>query len=408
MDPVTRGALIRALAAFSVVLVLGSAVVVVAESLRDRGPEEALPTASLSPSSEAPLPETWLTWIPSGLPEGFGQQLTVVPAVADVTVATADIAWMSGSTDDAGVPVDAPPAPYLIPIDVTGVEPAFTSFVPMPERSLVAALGPGEGILSETAAKLRGLGQGATMTFTEGDVAVIGTLPDALMGGYELLMTRPAAERIGVTQERYALFHVRPDSAAEPDRLAALFLPYVPTTFPYADVEVRAPGQARYLRANDRALPPALLKELFGEFTAIPDLAAPGPIAVDPDWVSEHITTRDVDIIGEVTCHPEVLRALQKAMAALTASGDADTVQSIGECYEAVIDPADPDGPLNARAFGAAIDLNPTTNHEGDPPDQPRKLVAALEKVGFGWAGVDAFPRGSLFRWARAAAPPQV
>jgi len=61
--------------------------------------------------------------------------------------------------------------------------------------------------------------------------------------------------------------------------------------------------------------------------------------------------------------------------------------------------------PLTARAFGAAIDLNPATNDEGDPPDQPRKLVTAMGKAGFGWGGVDAYPQGATFRWNRAAAP---
>lgn len=404
MDPLTRRALFRALVAFLAVFLLGSAGLFAIDTLRGSGPVEAEPSPTVSPPPGVALPETWLVWVPSGLPEGFGEQLTVVNAVGDVTVATADIAWMTSSTDEAGVPVDAATEPYLIPIDVTGVEPAFTSFVPKPERQLVADLGPGQGILSESAAGLRGLGAGTTMTFGEEDVEVVGTLPDELMGGYELLMMRPSAERIGVTHERYALFHVREGLVPDPERLAALFLPYVPPDFPYGSVEVRAPGQARYLRANDRELPPVLLKQRFGEFRAIPDPQDPGPLQVDPSWVGEHIASVDLPVIGGVTCHEQAIRALRRAMNGLGQAA-VTAIQSVGDCYEAVADPDDPDGPFTARAFGAAIDLNPATNDEGDPPDQPRKLVTAMGKAGFGWGGVDAYPQGATFRWNRAAAP---
>lgn len=402
MDPMTRRALVRALAAFLAVLMLGGAGVFAVERLRGAGPEAADPPGpSGSPSPNAPLPEAWLVWVPSGLPEGFGEQLTVVNAVDDVTVATADISWMRSSTDAQGVPVDAPAEPYLIPIDTTGVEPAFAAFVPEPERTLVADLQPGEGILSESAAHLRGLGAGAIMSFALGtDVTITGTLPDALMGGYELLVTRPTAEDIGVTHERYALFHVREGLDPEPDQLALRFLPYL-SAHPYGEVEVRAPGQARYLRANDRELPPIALKQRFGEFSAIPDLESPGPLEVDPTWVQEHIESREVPVLGTLTCHEEALAALVRAMRKLVAAGNEDTITEVGDCYEAIADPEDPNGPLNSRAFGAAIDLNEADNAPGDPPAQDDQLVGPMAKAGFGWGGLDAYPQGALFRYAR-------
>mgnify|MGYP003406485471 CR=1 FL=1 len=60
------------------------------------------------------------------------------------------------------------------------------------------------------------------------------------------------------------------------------------------------------------ALRPAIVQA--AEFLlAIPDLLAPGPLEVDPAWVSEHITTRDLPVLGEVTCHTQASRALQRA-----------------------------------------------------------------------------------------------
>jgi hypothetical protein len=402
VDPLTRRALLRALAAFLAVLVIGSATVSAVGALRDLGPDpvaEPSPSASILPG--APLPEAWLVWVPGGLPEGFGEQLTLVNSVDDVTVATADIAWMESSVDDDGIPVDSPSENYLIPIDVTGVEPAFTAFVPQPERALVASLEPGEGILSESAARLRKLGEGARMSFPDDrDITIIGTLPDALMGGYELLTTRPTAEQIGASRERYALFHVREGLSPDPGRLAALFEPYAIES-PYGGVEVRAPGQARFLRANDRELPPALLKQRFGEFTAIPDLDDPGPIQVDPAWVQEHIESQELPVVGTLTCHADALAAIRRAMKKLLEDGDEDAVTDVGDCYEAIADPDDPNGPLTSRAFGASLSLNPAENDDGDPAIQDEALVVAMAKAGFGWGGVDAYPQGALFRYAR-------
>ena len=91
-------------------------------------------------------------------------------------------------------------------------------------------------------------------------------------------------------------------------------------------------------------------------------------------------------------------------MRSLVAQGDEDAVTDVGDCYEAVIDPDDPNGPLTSRAFGASLTLNAAENDDGDPPDQPESLVEAMAKGGFGWAGNDAYPQGSLFRFTRLPA----
>ena len=72
MDALTRQALVRALVAFLAVLVLGSAGLFAIDTLRGSGPTQAEASPSPSPSPGVALPETWLVWVPSGLPEGFG------------------------------------------------------------------------------------------------------------------------------------------------------------------------------------------------------------------------------------------------------------------------------------------------------------------------------------------------
>ena len=209
--------------------------------------------------------------MPGGLPPSYGDLVSTVPDIVASTTATADIAWMTASLDADGNGVDEPQAPMMIPMEVTGVDPTFAAFIPEPERQLVQNLRPGEGILSESEANLRGLGPGSTLLFRGGEqVDVIGTLPDALMGDYEVLVTRETARQLGVTHDRYVLFHVRPGTDLTPTDLVPAFRDLLPADTPYPAIEVRAPGETAYLRANDRAITPIALKLKFGEFTAVP------------------------------------------------------------------------------------------------------------------------------------------
>jgi hypothetical protein len=332
--------------------------------------------------------------------------MTALPAVDDTTTATADIAWLTSSANPRGTLVDRPSDPYMIPIDTTGVEPAFASFLQSPERLLVADLQPRQGILSESEAKLRRLDVGSTLTFTTGvEVSIVGTLPDILMGGYELLVGRSTAQRIGVTHERYVLFHVKPYSHTTSQSLAQRLVPYLPLDVPHPVVEVRAPGETTYLRANDREAPPIVLKQRFGEFDAHPDPQAARRIVIDPSWVQTHIASENLPVLGTVVCNTVALDLLRRAMNELRSKGHADDVTGVGPCYQKVMDATGPDGPLSAAPFGAAILIDPGSNEPGSTPSQPPSVIAAMARWGFGWAGRDAYPQGALFRFhARSVA----
>jgi hypothetical protein len=409
MDDLTRSAVIRGVAAFAVVLFVGSAVVYASGRL-DNGTGQTLsPSPSVTAAPPSPgmeTPEAWLAWVPGGLPDGFASSMTALPAVDDTTTATADIAWLTSSANPRGALVDRPSDPYMIPIDTTGIEPAFASFLQSPERELVADLQPRQGILSESEAKLRRLEVGSTLTFTTGvEVSIVGTLPDILMGGYELLVGRSTAQRIGVTHERYVLFHVKPYSHTTSQALAQRLVPYLPLDVPYPVVEVRAPGETTYLRANDREAPPIVLKQRFGEFDAYPDPQAARRIVIDPSWVQTHIASENLPVLGTVVCNTVALDLLRRAMNELRSKGHADDVTGVGPCYQKVMDPTGSDGPLSAAPFGAAILIDPGSNEPGSTPSQRPSVIAAMARWGLGWAGRDAYPQGALFRFhARSVA----
>jgi hypothetical protein len=407
MDALERRALTRGLVTFVGVALIGSTVVWFG-GRSDAGSAEPTGSTGPSPSTSvaAPTPEAWLAWVPGGLPSGFGDLVSTVPDVTATTTATADIAWMTASLDANGDGVDQPEPPMVIPMDVTGVDtPTFATFLPEPERQLVEGLRPGEGILSESEANLRKLGAGSTLLFRGGQkVNVVGTLPDALMGAYELLVPIETGQKLGVITERYVLFHVKSNATVTADDLVPAFLDLVPVTEPYPAVEIRAPGDTAYLRANDRVMPPLFLKETFGEFTARPDTPEQGQIEIDKRWVQDHIQSATLPVLGSITCNAEILPLLKRAIHAIVADGTSTSITDVGQCFDPVSAPDDPSGPLTPADWGVSIQLDPSSNPPGEQPTMPKAIVQQMYKVGFGWGGNDAYPQGALFRYRTVSA----
>lgn len=410
MDELSRRALVRAVVAFAITFVVGGLVVFTGSTLLSEGDVAAPSSPSPTPVSPSGGPEpevfpTWLMWIPGGLPSGVGESVTRVPTISSATTATADVAWMSRSLDASGAVIEDPPDPSAIPIDVTGVEPTFPAFVPEEVRGPIDDLGPGEGLLSESGASLRGIGEGGTLEFDTGAaVTIVGVLPDDALGGYELMVTRSTGAGIGVTHARYVLFQVRPGAEPLPSSLALQLLPYLPDTARYYAVEVRAPGDVVYRRANDRELPLALLKRRFGEFGATIDPAT-GALTIDPAWVQERIVSQSIPVLGTVTCHRKALIELTDAMARVEADGTAELITDVGDCFDPTAQVDDPDGTLSSADFGAAIEINLGGNGPGEEPTQPDSVVQAMMANGFGWGGRDAWPQGALFRFRRPPPP---
>jgi hypothetical protein len=406
MDDVQERALTRGLGTFLVVMIVGSLLVTLLSGHDDASgvaaPSTTATSAGPSASAAVAAPQAWLAWVPGGLPQGFGDLVSTVDDVTASTTATADIAWMTASFDAEGDGVDQPKSPWMIPLDVTGVEPTFASFIPEPERQLVQNLGTDEGILSESEAHLRGLGQGSSLLFRGGaTIDVVGTLPDALMGAYELLVPRATATEIGVTHERYSLFHVRQQANRTSRSMQPPIEDLLPPDAAFPAVEVRAPGEATYLRANDRAIPPLELKQTFGEFEARPDPTDAGRISIEPAWVQDNIRSATLPVLGTVTCASRLLPLLKQAAREITAQGLESEIVDVGPCFDPVSSPTDPNGPLSTADWGVSIQLNPSSNPPGSRPSQPKDLVHEMYRLGFGWGGNDAYPQGALFRYRK-------
>ncbi|HEX6400113.1 MAG TPA: M15 family metallopeptidase [Actinomycetota bacterium] len=349
-------------------------------------------------------PETFLAWVPRGLPDRFAARVARQPQIGRLAVVAEDNVWLVRSWSAAGELVDRPERPYRIPLDVAAVDPmTFAPFLPPADQATLAAIENGEGILGSTSASVRRLGPGALLELGGGKrIRIAAVLPDELVGASELLVSQETGRRIGVTRERYLL--IRPP-ATEPMSSASLrraIQPLLPRHLGvFRRVQVRAPGETPYFRAGDAVLPPVLLKALFGEFAARPTPGEPGSLEVDPEWIRTHLVTTGIPLLGRVTCHTGIVPQLRGAMRELRDAGAAHVIRSFHGCFVPRFISRDPTALLSHHSWGVAFDVNLVGNYYGVEPHQPLRLRRTLARWGFIWGGTFVVPDGNHFEYRR-------
>jgi hypothetical protein len=339
---------------------------------RTGGPTSRLP---LAPTSAAPAEPTLLVWTSGGLPAGFPEQVGALDGIERVAVVAGDLVDLAATFDADGRPVDAPPDGMRIPLDAFAIDPGtYPAFVGAPDRDALAALGPGEALLGATSAQLRRLGPGAVLELGGGQrLTVAGVVADEAVGAAELVVTQASAPRVGITTPRFLLATYAGERSA--------IEPAIATLLPGTPVRFRAPGEAQFLRHADLVLPQALVKERFGEFAY-----APGTdrfVTVDPAYTAANIVTATVPILGPVTCHREVIPALEGALGELERSGLASLVDPAGYqgCFVASVIPGA--GGLSRHSWGIAIDVNFLPNPTGLPSFADPRLIGVMDRWGF-------------------------
>jgi hypothetical protein len=112
-----------------------------------------------------------------------------------------------------------------------------------------------------------------------------------------------------------------------------------------------------------------------------------GHIAPDPIWVSSHIATKTVPILGDVTCNRLIFPQLEAALRDVQSQGLADKIHP-GE-YAGCYYPRFIAGTtsLSNHAFGLALDLNVPGNQRGTVGEMDRGVVAIFKHWGFTWGG---------------------
>jgi hypothetical protein len=203
-------------------------------------------------------------------------------------------------------------------------------------------------------------------------VRVVGVVADGLARDAEVVVAAadvPRAER----RQTAAVVATR-DPAAVADAVPEDRL----TRVAVLDSQPTAPGRG-IIRA-------VTVKRRFGEF-AVRLPYGDDWIGIDPRWPRRNVVSRNVPILGSVTCHRAMIGPLRRALTRLRRRGLARLVDpaDYAGCYAPRRIPGS--GSLSLHAWGLAVDINASENPQGSRPRQDPRLVRAFEREGFTWGG---------------------
>ena len=378
------------------------------------GDDEAQP--SVAPPSTAPAPtaaspttppaaalreQVVLAWTPGGLPEGFAEAAQEVAGVDHVVAVTSGTAWLRRSLDPAGSVFEQPPDGLAVPLEVAGVEPqGYARVLRDGPPQLRDALAAGQAVVGSSAAVIRGVGAGSSLVFDHAQVRVAAVVPDEAIGWHEAMFDGATATSLGVDVPRYLL--ILPEPGAD---LTSIREGLVSIETGGKPLRIRLPGETPYLRHADAVLPAVEMKRLMGEFAASP--RQDGTLAQDPAWVRDTIVEAEVPILGRVRCNRHLLPQLRGALAEVVERGLSHLVDpaDYGGCHFARFIGWDPAAPISRHAWGAAIDINVSTNRLGDPPRMDPRVVEIFERWGFVWGGRWSRPDPMHFELGRLLSP---
>lgn len=255
-------------------------------------------------------------------------------------------------------------------------------------------------LMGETSARLRGAQAGDEITFVGWDgldhTTVLGLIvPDEAVDGAELVFSIDVAASFEFVRPSSIKILNAPD--AEDAR----------TAVSEAFTDRRLGISLSTDRPNpDSVSSSATLKERFGEF-AYRVTGRGDQIEIEEAWLEANIVTVDLPILGVFKCHRKVVPYLEAVVDDIVHGGlasqiDSDDFQLAGGCFNSrMIRGGDKGGAISRHAWGAAIDINPSTNPYGGAITMDRQVAEIFHYWGFAWGGGWVYTDGGHFEWKR-------
>lgn len=293
--------------------------------------------------------------------------------------------------------VQRPPAGMGYPMSVSAMDPeGISRFLGSDVRAM---LGPGRIVMSERSAALRGARVGDTVEIegwndTVWTLEISGIVADADIEWAEIVMDTGVAVGLGLERPSLALIDGIDDESTARSMLNAI----------RSDLPIRVTFPGDPHDPTDDVLPTVAVKERFGEFAFVHD--GPGDsITIDQEWVDANIVTLDIPRLGPFFCHRQLAPYVRSAMQELEATGlagliDSEDFQLAGGCWvPRLIRGGDRGFALSRHAWGAAFDVNPSTNRFGGETTLPVEFGEVFRSWGFAWGAGWLYPDGMHFEW---------
>lgn len=345
--------------------------------------------AVLAPAEPVPI----IIWSSRDLPKGLHAQVAAIEGVRWVTRVSngmVDLVAVTGAT--RSLPRRAKGA--VLPTSIAAMDPS-----PDEGDVVSAALAAGDAILSETAAALRGMGAGATITIAAEKVRrtfrVGAVVPDSAARGREILIPFARSSGLGLTAPRALI------SSVTAERVGAA----VETMHALTEgvrARIGADGIEEDDTSQSRLLTFVEVKQIFGEFTYRPTSSR--FIVPDRAWENANIVEVRVPLLGLIECNRKILPQLTGAMRELISRGLGGLIRTSNGCYSPRMQVGNTYA-LSRHAYGIAVDVNATRNPYGESPSQDPRLVEVMERWGFTWGGRWLVPDGMHFEFVRYVDP---
>ena len=245
-----------------------------------------------------------------------------------------------------------------------------------------------EIIISDLTANLYSLTKGDSMFLIglnqqEVEVVVGEIIPDSEIGWFEGVVNKDLGYKLGINRNIQAIIWG--------NKITENHLIEIHKNIKYK--KIRLTGRDSKPNRN-WVLPTALVKEMFGDFQ-IKERDGTW-ITIDRAWKDENIETKNVPILGRITCHrlmwEPLLGAFNQIIEENLQSGlSREQFKEAGGCYAPRrINRFDSGGSISRHAWGIAIDINTKTGYK------PR-IVEIFNEWGFAWGGTWTSPDAMHF-----------